>query len=88
MAAEEQGDKLSEDELFAMFVQLFFAGHETTTGLINNGLFALLPEPEEKPSSKTIRTLIASAVEEFLRYDTSVQRQARVAAEDWKSTAT
>jgi pimeloyl-[acyl-carrier protein] synthase len=82
VAAEEQGEKLSEDELFAMFVQLFFAGHETTTGLINNGLLALLRNPEQKRKLQNDPTLIASAVEEFLRYDTSVQRQARVAAED------
>jgi pimeloyl-[acyl-carrier protein] synthase len=82
VAAEEQGNKLTEDELFAMFVQLFFAGHETTTGLINNGLLALLMNPEEKRKLQDDPTLIASAVEEFLRYDTSVQRQARVAAED------
>jgi pimeloyl-[acyl-carrier protein] synthase len=84
VAAEEQGDRLSEEELFAMFVQLFFAGHETTTGLINNGLLALLMNPDEKRKLRDDPSLIASAVEEFLRYDTSVQRQARVATEDMK----
>jgi cytochrome P450 len=82
VAAEDQGQKLTEEELFAMFVQLFFAGHETTTGLINNGLLALLLNPVEKQKLMENPTLIVPAVEEFLRYDTSVQRQARVAAED------
>jgi cytochrome P450 len=82
VAAEEKGHKLDESELFAMFVQLFFAGHETTTGLINNGLLALLLNPEQKRKLQQDPSLIVSAVEEFLRYDTSVQRQARVAAQD------
>lgn len=82
VTAEEQGRKLTEEELFAMFVQLFFAGHETTTGLINNGLLALLLNPIEKKKLLADPALIVPAVEEFLRYDTSVQRQARVASED------
>jgi len=82
ITAEEQGDKLTQDELFAMFVQLFFAGHETTTGLINNALLALFKFPDERQRLQNDPSLIASAVEEFLRYDNSVQRQARVANVD------
>lgn len=82
VAVEEQGDKLSETELFSMFVQLFFAGHETTMGLIGNGLLALLRHPDQRHKLQDQPSLIASAVEEFLRYDTSIQRQARVASED------
>lgn len=82
VAAEEQGDKLSESELFSMFVQLFFAGNETTTGLIGNGLVALFRHPNQRQKLQDEPGLIVSAVEEFLRYDTSIQRQARVASED------
>jgi cytochrome P450 len=82
ITAEEQGDKLTQDELFAMFVQLFFAGHETTTGLINNALLALFKFPDERQRLQNDPSLIVSAVEEFLRYDNSVQRQARVANVD------
>jgi pimeloyl-[acyl-carrier protein] synthase len=81
VAAEEQGDKLSEVELFSMFVQLFFAGHETTMGLIGNGLLALFRYPDQRQKLQNEPALIVPAVEEFLRYDTSVQRQARVAGE-------
>ena len=82
IATEEHGGKLSKDELFSMFVQLFFAGHETTTGLINNSLLALVKFPDQKQKLLNDSSLIVSAVEEFLRYDNSVQRQARVASED------
>jgi cytochrome P450 len=84
VAAEEQGDKLSEVELFSMFVQLFFAGHETTMGLIGNGLLALFRHPDQRQKLQHEPALIVPAVEEFLRYDSSVQRQARVASQDVK----
>jgi len=80
--AEEKGDKLTEEELFSMCVQLFFAGFETTEGLIGNGLLALMQHPDQLRKLRDDPSLIASAVEEFLRYDNSVQRQARVASVD------
>lgn len=80
--AEEKGDKLTEDELFSMCVQLFFAGFETTEGLIGNGLLALMRNPDQLEKLQDNPSLIGTAVEEFLRYDNSVQRQARVASVD------
>ena len=80
--AEEKGDKLTEDELFSMCVQLFFAGFETTEGLIGNGLLALMRNPAQLEKLRDNPSLIGTAVEEFLRYDNSVQRQARVASVD------
>lgn len=80
--AEEKDDKLTEDELFSMCVQLFFAGFETTEGLIGNGLLALMRNPDQLKMLRDNPSLIGTAVEEFLRYDTSVQRQARVAGVD------
>lgn len=74
--------QLTDDELFSMFVQLFFAGHETTMGLINNSLLALFNFPDQRQKLQNEPSLIVSAVEEFLRYDSSVQRQARVASAD------
>ncbi len=82
VAAEEQGDKLTEAELLSMGVLLFFAGFETTEGLIGNGLLALMRNPFQLQRLRDTPSLIATAVEEFLRYDNSVQRQSRVASED------
>jgi cytochrome P450 len=78
IAAEEQGDKLSEDELIATCILLLIAGHETTVNLIGNGTLALLRHPEELRRLRETPGLIASAVEELLRYDGPVQRTARV----------
>jgi pimeloyl-[acyl-carrier protein] synthase len=81
-AAEEQGDRLSEDELLATAVLLFGAGHETTMNLIGNGLLALLQHPQQMEMLKRDPGLIHTAVEEFLRYDSSVQMTARTALAD------
>jgi cytochrome P450 len=69
---EEAGDTLSEDELLAMAVILIIAGHETTVNLLGNGLFALLQNPEQLAVLQHDPTLIKTAVEEFLRYDSPV----------------
>src|SRR5262249_56480147 len=82
IAAEEQGDKLSEGELLATCVLLYIAGHETTVNLIGNGLLALLRHPTEMARLTADPGLIPSAVEEFLRYDGPVQRSARIARTD------
>jgi cytochrome P450 len=78
IAAEEQGDKLSEGEVIAMCVLLFIAGHETTVNLIGNGLFALLQHPEQLARLQRDPALVTGAVEELLRYDSPVQRTARI----------
>ncbi|HWM41939.1 MAG TPA: cytochrome P450 [Burkholderiales bacterium] len=78
LAAEEQGDKLTEDELLATCVLIFIAGHETTVNLIGNGLLALLQHPRQWMALKEDPELLPGAVEELLRYDSPVQRTARV----------
>ena len=78
IAAEEAGDKLSEDELSATCILLLIAGHETTVNLIGNGTLALLRHPEELRRLRETPGLITSAVEELLRYDGPVQRTARI----------
>src|SRR2546429_9503068 len=80
--AEQQAGQLSEDEIIATCVLLLFAGHETTTNLIGNGLLALLRTPEELRRLQEDPSLLPGAVEELLRYDSPVQMSARVALED------
>src|SRR5436305_2556195 len=80
--AEEDGSKLSNDELTANIVLLFGAGHETTVNLIGNGLLALYRNPDQLALLKANPSLITNAIEEFLRYDSSVQMTGRVALED------
>ena len=82
IAAEEEGDKLDEDELLATAILLFAAGHETTMNLIGNGMLALFRNPDQMAKLQAEPALIKTAVEEFLRYDGSVQITARVALED------
>jgi cytochrome P450 len=80
--AEEEGSKLSNEELTANIILLFGAGHETTVNLIGNGLLALHRNPDQLALLKANPELITNAVEEFLRYDSSVQLTGRVALED------
>jgi len=80
--AEEDGSKLSNEELTANIILLFGAGHETTVNLIGNGLLALHRNPDQLALLKANPALITGAIEEFLRYDSSVQMTGRVALED------
>jgi hypothetical protein len=80
--AEEAGDKLSNEEMTANIILLFGAGHETTVNLIGNGLLALYRNPDQLALLKANPLLITNAIEEFLRYDSSVQLTGRVALED------
>jgi cytochrome P450 len=80
--AEEEGSKLSNEELTANIILLFGAGHETTVNLIGNGLLALHRNPDQLALLKAKPELMTNAIEEFLRYDSSVQLTGRVALED------
>jgi cytochrome P450 len=80
--AEEDGSKLTNEELTANIILLFGAGHETTVNLIGNGLLALHRNPDQLALLKARPELITNAIEEFLRYDSSVQLTGRVALED------
>jgi cytochrome P450 len=82
IAAEEQGDRLSEDELVSTVNLLFGAGHETTINLIGNGLLALLRNPGELARLQADPSLVPGAVEELLRYDSPAQLIRRWAHED------
>lgn len=80
--AEEAGDRLTPEELRANVGLLFAAGHETTANLIGNGLLALHRNPDQWQAMKDNPALIPNAMEELLRYDSSVQMTGRSVLED------
>lgn len=82
MAAEEDGDTLSLAELISNAVLLLFAGHETTTNLLGNGLLALIQHPDQLRRFTNKPDMAESAVEELLRYDGPVGSLARSVLED------
>ena len=82
MQAEEEGHKLTNEELTANVSLLFGAGHETTVNLIGNGLLALHRNPDQLRLLRVNPTLITNAIEELLRYDSSVQMTGRTTLED------
>ena len=75
---EDGGDRLTEDELVATCILLLFAGHETTTNHIANGLLSLLRFPREFDLLKENPDLAPRAIEELLRYDGPSGAQVRV----------
>jgi len=75
---DDDGDRLSDDELVATCVLLLFAGHETTTHHLANGLAALLRFPAELERLRADPGLAAAAVEELLRYDGPIGAQVRI----------
>lgn len=66
--ADEDGDRLSAEELMGMAWLLLVAGHETTVSLVSNGVLALLTHPEQLEALRAEPALIDNAVEEMLRY--------------------
>lgn len=82
IAAEESGRALSEDELVATAILVLFAGHETTTNLIGNGMLALLGQPDALAALRASPDLAESAVEELLRFDSPAASVSRVARAD------
>ncbi len=78
---DDAGDRLSDDELVATCVLLLFAGHETTTHHIANGLLALTRFPGEVEKLRRSPALAPAAVEELLRYDGPIGAQVRIVRE-------
>jgi cytochrome P450 len=78
-ALEDDGERLNEDELVATCILLLFAGHETTTHHLANGLLALLKFPEQLEALRAEPGLAPRAVEELLRYDGPTAAQVRIA---------
>jgi cytochrome P450 len=80
--AEPGGQPLTERELLANCCLLLFAGHETTTRLIGNGMLALLRHPDQVELMKGSPEMVASGVEEFLRYDPAALLVTRIVAHE------
>jgi cytochrome P450 len=72
LAANEEGDSLSDDEVIAMIYLLILAGHDTTANLIGSSAVALIEHPEQAARLRDEPALTASAVEELLRFTTPV----------------
>jgi cytochrome P450 len=82
MAAEIDGDRLSEEEVIATSIVTMVGGLETTTNLIGNGVLTLLRNAREMKRLQEDPSLIPSAVEEMLRYESPSQHTGRLAPED------
>jgi len=78
VAAEAEGGKLSESELLNSCITLLVAGHETTASLIGNGVYTLLSHPDQWRLLRSDPSLLTSAIEEILRYESPVARQPRL----------
>jgi cytochrome P450 len=79
---ESDGEKLTENQLYHQCIFLLNAGHETTTNLIGNALFALLEWPQEKARLAAGGAIMDSAVEEFLRFESPVQLGNRITTQE------
>jgi cytochrome P450 len=82
MTAEIDGDRLSEEEVIANSIITMTGGQETTTNLIGNGLLALLRNPDQLARLQADSSLLPSAVEELLRYESPIQYTTRLAPAD------
>jgi cytochrome P450 len=82
VAAEDGGNTLSTEEIYTTTILLLVAGNETTTHLIDNGMLALLKNPEQMELLRSDPSLIKSAVEELLRFIGPVQLTGRVVREE------
>jgi pimeloyl-[acyl-carrier protein] synthase len=82
MNAEIDGDRLTDEEIVANCIVTMVGGQETTTNLIGNGLLTLMRNPEQLARLRDDPSLINSAVEELLRYESPSQHTGRIARED------
>lgn len=82
LTAEIDGDHLTEEEVVANTIVTMVGGQETTTNLIGNGILTLLRHPDQLERLKADLSLIPSAVEELLRYESPSQHTARLAPDD------
>ncbi|MET0885992.1 MAG: cytochrome P450 [Mycetocola sp.] len=82
MTPDAEGQVLSDEDLIAMYIQLLFAGHETTTNLIANALIALHENPAQRQILLKDQSMIRPAIDEFLRYCGSIHAVHRVAVRD------
>ncbi len=82
VTAEIDGDRLTDEEIVANTIVTMVGGQETTTNLIGNGVLTLLRHPDQMEKLKADPSLVPSAVEELLRYESPSQHTARLAPDD------
>jgi pimeloyl-[acyl-carrier protein] synthase len=82
LAAEQEGDRLTEEEIVANSIMVMTGGQETTTNLIGNGMLTLLRQPEQLEQLRANPQLIPTAIEELLRYESPIQYTSRLAPYD------
>jgi cytochrome P450 len=82
MNAEVDGARLTEEEVVANLIVTMVGGQETTTNLIGNGLVSLLKNPDQLALLKNDSSILPSAIEELLRYESPSQHTARLAPDD------
>jgi hypothetical protein len=82
LVAEVDGDRLTEEEVVASLIVTMVGGQETTTNLIGNGILTLLRHPEVLEELRADLSLIPSAVEELLRFESPSQHTGRIAPAD------
>lgn len=82
MSAEVDGDRLSEEEIVATCIVTMVGGQETTTNLIGNGVLTILRNVAELERLRGDLSLVSSAVEEMLRYESPSQHTGRLAPVD------
>lgn len=81
LVADEEGDKLTAEELTGTLILLVLAGHHTTANLLGNGMLALAKHPAQHDLWIRRPELVGNAVEELLRYDGPGRSMPRIAAE-------
>jgi cytochrome P450 len=81
LAPDASGAALADAEIVDSAVRVFYAGFETSKGMLTNGVAALLDHPDELRRLRGDQRLLAPAVDEFLRYDAPIQVSLRVALE-------
>src|SRR6185503_946922 len=82
ITAEINGDRLTDEEIIANCIVTMVGGQETTTNLIGNGVLTLLRQPDQMHKLRDDLSLVPSAVEEMLRYESPSQHTARICPED------
>jgi cytochrome P450 len=82
LTAEIDGDRLTEEEIIANCIVTMVGGQETTTNLIGNGVLSLIRNPDQMQKLREDISLVPSAVEELLRYESPSQQTARICRED------
>ncbi|QGZ59531.1 cytochrome P450 [Paraburkholderia acidiphila] len=82
LSVEDEGSRLTDEEVVSNAVLLFIAGHETTSNMIGNMMIALFRHPQQMEALKHEPKLLPRAIAECMRYDGAVQMLVRTALED------